>query len=103
MFAIVESGAKQYRLRVGEFFKTEKLLKSIGEKISLSNVMMIKNDNDTKIGQPFINGAKVECEVLSHGKNEKVLIFKKKRRKNHRRKNGHRQEFTCLKVLNISA
>lgn len=104
MFAIIESGSKQYKVKVGEFFKTEKLSHEIGSQISLSNVMLIsKSESDVKVGSPFIKDASIQCEVLSHGKNPKVIIFKKKRRANYRRKRGHRQEFTCLKVLSISA
>jgi large subunit ribosomal protein L21 len=103
MFAVIECGGKQYKVFEGCFFKTEKVDGVQGDPVTLSSVLLISNTNgDVKFGDPIISGAKVECEILESGRDKKILIFKKKRRQNYRRKNGHRQAFTTLKVIKIS-
>jgi large subunit ribosomal protein L21 len=104
MFAVIKSGSKQYKLSVGEFFKAEKIEAEIGSKVTISDVLCVFDEKSgPKIGSPFVKGASIECEVLEQGKAPKVIIFKKKRRSNYRRKRGHRQQFTCLKVLSINS
>lgn len=97
MFAVVESGGKQYRVKSGSVVKVEKMYSEPGEVIQLGEVMAV----GTKIGQPYLDGAKVMAEIIAHDKTDKVIVFKKKRRHNYRRKRGHRQQITVLRVKEI--
>lgn len=99
MFAIVETGNKQYQVKSGDVIKVEKLAGSIGDKITLDKVLMTAS----KVGSPLVEGAKVLAEIIDQRKAEKVIIFKKKRRHNYRRKRGHRQQITVLRVQEIKA
>lgn len=94
-YAIFSTGGKQYRVKIGDIIKVEKL-KSDGT-IEFDQVLMIGD----KIGSPLIAGAKIKADVLEHKRNDKILIFKKKRRQNYRRTNGHRQHITVLKITEI--
>lgn len=102
MFAIIKTGGKQYRVSKDDKIKIEKLCCNEGEKVTLESVLFIQNDNGEAIfGTPTVNGAKVEAEVLRNFRDKKIIVFKKRRRQNSRRKNGHRQSRTELKILNI--
>jgi large subunit ribosomal protein L21 len=104
MFAIIETGGKQYRVAPNEKIIVEKLVGDAGSKISLEKVLLVKNDKgEINFGAPVVNGAKVEAEIVKTFKNDKVIIFKKRRRQNSRRKRGHRQQQTLLKILSIKA
>jgi large subunit ribosomal protein L21 len=104
MFAIIETGGKQYRVCANEKIIVEKLIGESGSKITLNKVLLVKSDEgNVSFGNPLVNGAEVEAEVVKTFKNDKVIIFKKRRRKNSRRKNGHRQQQTLLKILSIKA
>ncbi len=107
MYAIIKTGGKQYRVKEGEKFRTEKI-KGTGEgdKIEFDRVLMISDSSENgegeiKVGHPYLEGAKVEAEVLGKGKAEKVTVFKYKKRKRYRKKLGHRQPYTQLKVTKI--
>ena len=102
MYAVVRTGGKQYRVAKDSVLKVESLKGDVGSKLVLGDVLMLGGDKP-KFGAPLVAGASVECEILEHGQGEKVIAFKKKRRKNTHRKRGHRQHFTKLKVLSISA
>jgi large subunit ribosomal protein L21 len=102
MYAVVRTGGKQYRVAKDSVLKVETLVGDVGSKLSLGEVLMLGGDT-LKLGAPLVQGASVECEILEHGQGEKVIAFKKKRRKNTHRKRGHRQHFTKVKVLGISA
>lgn len=102
MYAVVRTGGKQYRVAKDSVLKVESLVGDVGSKLTLSEVLMLGGDT-LKLGAPLVKGASVECEILEHGQGEKVIAFKKKRRKNTHRKRGHRQHFTAVKVLSISA
>jgi large subunit ribosomal protein L21 len=102
MYAVVRTGGKQYRVAKDSVLKVETLVGDVGSKLTLSEVLMLGGDTP-KLGAPLVLGASVECEILEHGQGEKVIAFKKKRRKNTHRKRGHRQHFTKVKVLGISA
>ncbi len=102
MYAVVRTGGKQYRVAKDSILKVESLVGDVGSKLTLSEVLMLGGDTP-KLGAPLVKGASVECEILEHGQGEKVVAFKKKRRKNTHRKRGHRQHFTAVKVLSISA
>lgn len=97
MFAVLETGSKQYHVKVGDVICVEKLSTPPGETITLEKVLSIGN----KIGSPTLEGASVSAEVLEHRKSDKVLIFKKKRRHNYRRKKGHRQNLSVLRIKEI--
>ena len=101
-FAIIKTGGKQYKVRAGEILKVERLdEKSTSQKIEFKDVLAYGDDKTAEIGSPKIDGAKVEANLVKNGKNRTVLIFKKRRRKNSRRKNGHRQEFSLIKINKI--
>ena len=101
-FAIIQTGGKQYKVKASEILKIEQLenLKPEG-KIEFNEILAYGNDNNVEVGSPLIKGAKVEAELLKNGKNRTVLVFKKRRRKNSRRKNGHRQLFSLIKIKKI--
>ena len=101
-FAIIKTGGKQYKVKTGEILKIEKLEKSKAEtKIEFNEILAYGDDKKIEIGAPQINGAKVEAELIKNGKNRTKLIFKKRRRKNSRRKNGHRQQFSLIRINKI--
>ena len=102
MFAIIKTGGKQYKVQAGEILKIEKLenLKA-SAKIEFKEVLAYGDDKTVEVGTPKIDGAKVEADLVKNGKNRTVLIFKKRRRKNSRRKNGHRQEYSMIRINKI--
>ena len=102
MYAVIKTGGKQYRVAAGDVIKVEKLDGEVGSNVDLDQVLMVGGD-EARIGTPTIEGAKVTAEVLEQGKGDKVLIFKKKRRKNYRRTRGHRQHQTVLRIGAIEA
>jgi large subunit ribosomal protein L21 len=102
MYAVVRTGGKQYRVAKDSVLKVESLVGDVGSKLTFGEVLMLGGDSP-KLGAPLVEGASVECEILEHGQGEKVIAFKKKRRKNTHRKRGHRQHFTSVKILSISA
>ena len=103
MYAIVETGGKQYRAAQGDILEVEKLEGEVGSTITLNKVLMISGEGvEPKIGSPAIANATVSGEVLEQGRHKTVIVFKKKRRKNYRRTKGHRQSFTKLKITGIS-
>ena len=101
-FAVIQTGGKQYKVKAGEILKIEKLdnLKA-NSKIEFKEVLAYGDDKTAEIGAPKINGAKVEANLVKNGKNRTVLIFKKRRRQNSRRKNGHRQEYSMIRINKI--
>ena len=101
MYAVVRTGGKQYKVAKDSVLKVESLTGDVGSKLDLE-VLMLGGDKP-QIGAPLVKGASVQCEILDHGQGEKVIAFKKKRRKNTHRKRGHRQHFTTVKVLGIKA
>jgi large subunit ribosomal protein L21 len=103
MFAVVRSGGKQYRVAPGNVFKVEKLENDPSSVVSLSDVLLVSSDDgNVVIGSPTVDSASVSAEVVRHVRNKKIIVFKKKRRHNYRRKNGHRQWMTVLRVTGIS-
>ncbi len=102
MYAVVRTGGKQYKVAKDTVLKVETLAGDVGSKLTLGDVLMLGGDAP-KIGAPLVKGASIQCEILEHGQGEKVIAFKKKRRKNTPRKRGHRQHFTKVKVLGITA
>ena len=102
MYAVVQTGGKQYRVSLGDVINVEKLNVEVGQKVVLDEVIALSGDGETIVGKPFVDGASVECEVLGQGKAKKVIIYKYKAKKDYRKKQGHRQPYTQLKVTNIS-
>ncbi|MFI3242048.1 MAG: 50S ribosomal protein L21 [Alphaproteobacteria bacterium] len=98
MYAVIKTGGKQYKVSSGDIFKVEKLNAEAGQEVVFDTILAV---ND-KIGTPLVAGASVKATVLAEAKDKKVIIFKKKRRQNYRRKNGHRQTLTTVKVLEIN-
>ncbi len=103
-FAVIKTGGKQYKVQAGEIIKIEKLEDSKPEtKLEFNEVLAYGDDKNLELGEPTISGAKVEADLIKNGKNRTVLIFKKRRRKNSRRKNGHRQQFSLIRINKIFA
>jgi len=101
-FAVIQTGGKQYRVRASEILKIEQLENLKPEsKIEFNEVLAYGDDKNIEVGSPLVKGAKVEAELLKNGKNKTILVFKKRRRKNSRRKNGHRQLFSLIKIKKI--
>lgn len=103
MFAVIRTGGKQYKVAKDNTLKVEKLAAEKGQKIELDQVLMVSSEGKTSIGEPLLSGAKVVVEVLDQIRDDKVLVFKKRRRKNYRRTKGHRQELTVIRVTDIKA
>ena len=100
-FAIIQTGGKQYKVQTSDIIKVEKLDKDKPGKIEFNEVLAYGDENVIEIGSPTVNGAKVEAELIKNAKNRTVLIFKKRRRKNSRRKNGHRQQYSLIQIKKI--
>ena len=101
-FAIIKTGGKQYKVKSGEILKVEKLADTkANSKIEFKEILAYGDDSKIEIGAPIVNGAKVEADLIKNSKNRTVLIFKKRRRQNSRRKNGHRQEYSMIRINKI--
>lgn len=103
MFAVVKTGGKQYKVQKDDVIKVEKLDAKEGDKIDLNEVLFVSADGKASIGNPTLKGAKVTAEVAGQTRAPKITVFKKKRRQNYRRKAGHRQDLTVLKITDIKA
>jgi large subunit ribosomal protein L21 len=101
--AIIKTGGKQYRVTPGSRVRVEKLPADVGQKIELGEVLLVGSGADAKIGTPLVSGAKVKATITEHGRGPKLVVYKFKRRKNYRRKAGHRQSFTELHIDEIVA
>lgn len=102
MYAIVETGGKQYKVAPGDTIYVEKLDAAVGDSVSLDKVVFVGGDS-IKVGTPTIEGAKVLAKVVDHGRGKKIIVFKYKSKKNYHKKQGHRQPFTKLQIENIEA
>ena len=102
MYAIVETGGKQYRVSEGDIIRAERLKAEAGESVILDKVLIIGSEAETLVGSPYLDGAFVETEVLENGKGKKVIIFKYKAKKRYRKKQGHRQPYTDLEIKKIA-
>jgi large subunit ribosomal protein L21 len=100
MYAIVETGGKQYRVAPGDQIKVEKLPGEVGTQLELDRVLLIGGE-ETKVGTPLVEGAKVKAEIVAQDKDRKVIVFRYTPKKNFRKRKGHRQPYTCLRVLDI--
>tara|TARA_B100000614_G_scaffold27377_1_gene21301 strand:- start:1095 stop:1421 length:327 start_codon:yes stop_codon:yes gene_type:complete len=102
MFAVIRTGGKQYRVAKDDLLEIERLDAKAGDKIELGEVLMLGGEGETKVGAPLVDGAKVKAEVVDLTRGPKLTIFKKRRRQNYRRKNGHRQDLMLVKILDIA-
>lgn len=103
MFAIIRTGGKQYKVQKDATIKVEKLDGKAGDKIKLEDILLISDGTKTTIGASALSGAAVTAEVVAQDRNDKIIVFKKRRRQNSRRKNGHRQHITVLRITDIKA
>jgi len=101
LYAVIRTGGKQYKVQEGEVLKLEKLAAEVGETVEFDQILAVKTDGELKIGTPYVEGAKVTAKVLEQGKGKKIVVFKYKPKKNYRRKQGHRQPFTSVRIEKI--
>jgi large subunit ribosomal protein L21 len=103
MYAVIQTGGKQYRVAEGDTLKVEKIVADAGDTVELDKVLMIADGDNVRVGQPYVEGGKITATVNAHGRGKKVQILKFRRRKHHMKHQGHRQWFTELTITGISA
>jgi len=101
MYAVIRSGGKQYRVAPGQTIRLEKVAGEVGAKVELGNVLLVENDGNVQVGNPLVTNAKIEATVVEHDRAKKILVFKKRRKKQYRRTHGHRQDYTSVRIDNI--
>jgi large subunit ribosomal protein L21 len=101
MYAVIKTGGKQYKVAAGEKLKVESLEADVGKTISFDEVLMIANGDQLSVGAPLVKGGSVKAEILSHGRGDKIRIVKHRRRKHYHKEQGHRQNFTEVKITEI--
>ena len=102
MYAVIKTGGKQHRVSAGEMLLVEKVVGNKGDEVVFSEVLMVAQDEEVRIGTPFLEGAKVIGEIIAQTKSKKINVFKMKRRKGYHKKTGHRQQLTSMKIKAIS-
>ena len=102
MYAVVKTGGKQYRVSAGQKLKVEQIPAEVGAEITLDQVLMVGEGESVKVGAPLVAGASVKCTVVSHGRHDKIKIFKMRRRKHYQKHQGHRQNYTELRIESIA-
>jgi large subunit ribosomal protein L21 len=102
MYAVIKTGGKQYRVSEGETLHVEKLAGKPGDSVTFDEVLMVGGTDAAKIGKPTLKGASVKAEIIDQARDKKIIVFKFRRRKNYRRKQGHRQPFTAVKIVGIT-
>ena len=103
MYAVIKTGGKQYRVCAGQKLKVEQIPAEVGAEVTLDQVLMVGEGESVKVGAPLVAGATVKCTVVSHGRHDKVKIFKMRRRKHYQKRQGHRQNYTELRIDTIAA
>jgi large subunit ribosomal protein L21 len=103
MYAVVSTGGKQYKVQKGETLRIEKIPGEVGGKVTLDKVLLVADGENIRVGRPVIEKAAVQASIVEQDKAKKILVFKYKRRKRYRRKNGHRQPFTAIRIDGIEA
>ncbi|HZO16513.1 MAG TPA: 50S ribosomal protein L21 [Polyangiaceae bacterium] len=103
MYAVIKTGGKQYRVAEGDTLQVEKIAGKPGDAVTFDQVLLVGGTDSAKIGKPLVSGAKVKAEIVAHGRGEKIIVFKLKRRKNYRKKQGHRQPYTQVKITGIAS
>jgi len=102
MYAVIKTGGKQYRANPGEEIKVEKLQGEVGDPVTFDHVLLTSDGENVSVGKPFLENTKVTGQITSQGKNRKIVVFKYKRRKGYRKKLGHRQQFTQVRIKDIT-
>ncbi len=102
MYAIIKTGGKQYKVSEGDLVRVEKLAYEVGETVDFDQVLLVSNDGELKVGSPLVEGAKVSATVEDQNKDKKIVVFKYKPKKQYRKKHGHRQPYTLVKINSIS-
>ncbi|MDA1100963.1 MAG: 50S ribosomal protein L21 [Proteobacteria bacterium] len=102
MFAVIKTGGKQYRVRPDDVIRIERIAGEAGDDVAFDSVLMLDAEGDTTVGAPLVDGAKVLGTLLEQARDKKIIVFKKKRRKNYRRRNGHRQELSIVRITDIT-
>jgi len=103
MYAVIKTGGKQYRVSNGDELKFEKLDGNVGDRVTFDRVLLTSDGENVHVGKPYLESSKVVGTITHQGKNKKIIVFKYKRRKGYRRKRGHRQDFTLVRIENIEA
>lgn len=103
MYAVIQTGGKQYRVQPGDTVMIEKLDGDLGDQVEFKEILLLSGNESVKIGRPLVEGAKVTGEIVEQGRGKKLVVFKFRRRKNYRRRNGHRQDFTAVKINQVVA
>jgi large subunit ribosomal protein L21 len=103
MYAVIKTGGKQYRVAEGDLVRVEKIKGEIGEAVEFNEVLLVVNDEQVEIGRPVLKDSKVIGEIVAQGKGKKIIVFKSKRRKSYKKKQGHRQQYTTLKITAIES
>ena len=103
MYAVIKTGGKQYKVEQGATIRVEKLEGEAGAKLEFADVLLVADGENVKVGTPIVSGAKVSAEIVAQGKGERLVVFKFRRKKAYRRRNGHRQLYTAVKITGISA
>ena len=103
MYAVIQTGGKQYRVQPGDTLLIEKVSGNAGDSIDFDKVLMISTDESVAVGRPLVEGAKVSGEIVEHTRGKKLVVYKFKRRKDYRRRNGHRQDYTAVKISEVVA
>ena len=101
MYAVIRSGGKQYRVAPGQTIRLERVAGDVGAKVELGNVLLVESEGNVQVGNPLVANAKIEATVLEQDRSKKILVFKKKRKKQYRRTQGHRQDYTAVRIDNI--
>ena len=101
-YAVIRTGGKQYRVTPGDLLRVERLAGDVGAAVEFTEVLLTADDGAIRVGTPLVEGARVRGQIVAQGRDRKILIFKKKRRKNYRRRRGHRQTITTVRVTEIS-
>lgn len=102
MFAIIRSGGRQYKVTPEATLKVNRLPGKVGEAVVFEDVLMLNDGQKTSVGTPFVSGVKVQAKIVEHARDDKIIVFKKKRRQNYRRKAGHRQDITLLQITDVA-
>lgn len=102
MYAIIKTGGKQYKVSEGDLVRVEKLDNEVGESVDFEEVLLVSKDGDLKVGAPLVEGAKVSATVEEQNKDKKIVVYKYKPKKQYRKKHGHRQPYTLVKINSIS-
>ncbi|TMA48742.1 MAG: 50S ribosomal protein L21 [Deltaproteobacteria bacterium] len=101
-YAVIRTGGKQYRVAPGQIVRVERLVGEVGAPVEFTEVLLTADDAAVRVGTPLVEGVRVRAEIVAQGRAKKILVFKKKRRKNYRRRRGHRQSITTLRVTEIA-